>query len=155
MDASKHEHTINIETTPDRLWQSITDPDQTRRYWYGALNRSAWTPGAKWTSESDTGELFLDGQILEVDAPLRLVQTFHVVHEPDAAAESPSLMTWEITPVGDSCELRVTHEHLGPATRAYVQGGWEFILQGLKAMLETKGSSSDSSQMSMAAHTRT
>lgn len=137
MDASTHQHTIRIETTLDRLWRSITDPDQTRRYWYGALNRSAWTPGARWTSESDSGELFLDGEILEIDPPRRLVQTFHVVHEPNAAVESPSLMTCEITQVGDACVLRVTHEHLGPATRAYVEGGWEYILSGLKAVLET------------------
>lgn len=136
MDASTHQHTITIETTPDRLWKSITDPEETRRYWYGALNRSAWTRGARWTSESDSGELFLDGEILEIHAPLRLVQTFHVVHEPEAAAESPSIMTWEITPEGESCVLRVTHERLGPATRAYIEGGWEHILAGLKSMLE-------------------
>ena len=137
MDSTTLQHTINIETTPDRLWQSITDPDQTRRYWYGALNRSAWTPGARWTSESDSGELFLEGEILEIDPPRRLVQTLHVVHEPDASAESPSLLTWEITPAGDSCLLRVTHKQLGRNTLAYVEGGWEYILEGLKTLLET------------------
>ena len=137
MDATRHEHTLIIETTADALWRSITDPRRTQMYWYGALNRSTWTPGARWTSESETGELFLEGEILEVEAPRRLVHTMHVVHETGAAAESPSTLTWEITPIGDACQLRVAHEHLGPATLAYIQGGWEYILSGLKTLLES------------------
>ena len=137
MDATTHEHTLIINTTADELWRSVTDPQRTQLYWYGALNRSAWTPGARWTSESADGELYLDGEILEVQSPRRLVHTMHVVHVPEAAAESPSTLTWELTPVGDACELRVTHENLGPATLAYVEGGWEYILAGLKTLLET------------------
>jgi uncharacterized protein YndB with AHSA1/START domain len=137
MDSSTRGHTIDIATSANELWRSITDPDRTRRYWYGALNRSAWVPGARWTSESESGELFLEGEILEIDAPHKLVQTLHVVHEPNAAAESPSILTWEITPNGDACRLRVVHEDLGPATLEYVQGGWEHILAGLKTFLES------------------
>jgi len=137
MDTTRRQHMLNIETTPGELWRSITDPQRTQLYWYGALNRSAWTPGARWTSESEKGELFLEGEILEIEAPSKLVHTMHVVHEPSAAAEPPSLLTWELTPLGDACQLRVTHEHLGPATLAYVEGGWEYILSGLKALLES------------------
>lgn len=137
MDATRHEHTLNIETTPDELWRSITDPQRTRLFWYGALNRSAWTPGARWVSESADGELYLEGVILEVNSPRRLVHTMHVVHEPNAAAESPSILTWELTPKGDVCQLRVIHEKLGPATLAYIEGGWEHIFAGLKTLLET------------------
>jgi uncharacterized protein YndB with AHSA1/START domain len=133
----RHSHDINIRTTPEALWDAITDPELTREYWYGALNRSAWVPGARWTSESAEGELFLDGEILEVDRPHRLVHTFHVVHEPEAAAEQPSTLTIEIKPMGDTCLLRATHENLGPATLEYVTGGWEHILAGLKTFLDT------------------
>jgi hypothetical protein len=69
---------IYIRTTPERLWQALTDGDVTRRYWYGAINRSAWTPGSRWSSESAEGSLYLDGEIVEADAPRRLVHTFHV-----------------------------------------------------------------------------
>jgi uncharacterized protein YndB with AHSA1/START domain len=130
-------HEIYIRTTPAALWQAITDPDFTRRYWYGALNRSDWTPGARWTSESEAGELYLEGEIIEVDPPHRLVHTFHIVHQPEAAVDPPSRVTWEITPMGESCRLRLIHEELGDATRDYVTGGWEHILAGLKTLLET------------------
>lgn len=137
MDKPLMVHEIYIRTTPAALWQAITDPDFTRRYWYGALSRSDWLPGAGWTSESETGEVYLEGEIVEVDPPFRLVHTFRVVHEEKAAADPPSKVTWEITPMGETCRLRLTHEELGDATREYVTGGWEHILSGLKTLLET------------------
>ena len=137
MNDSTQIHEIRIRATPDQVWQALADPELTRRYWYNAVNRSTWTPGAPWTSESGDGELYLEGEILEADPPRRLVQTFHVVHEPAAAAEQPSKMTFEIRPIGDDCVVRTTHENLGPATAAYVTGGWEHILSELKRLLES------------------
>ena len=136
MDAMRHEHEDDFRATADELWRAITDPERTRQYWYGASNRSTWTVGARWTSESDDGELFLEGEILEIEAPRRLVQTFHVVHDPEAAAEPPSTLSWEITPTSDGCHLLVVHEGFGPATLEYITGGWEQILAGLKTYLE-------------------
>jgi len=128
---------IEIATTPERLWQALTDPEQTRKYFHGALSRSDWTVGSRWTSESEEGEVYLDGEILEIDPPRRLVHTFRVVHEPTAAAEAPSKVEWQITQVGDKCRLTMVHTGRGPATREYTSGGWETILGGLKELLET------------------
>lgn len=136
MDTARREVELYIRTTPAELWQAITDPDKTRHYWYGALNRSEWTPGARWTSEGEDGTLFLDGEIVEIEAPRRLVHTFHV-SEGDGSAEPLSTVTWEITAMGDACRLVLVHEGLGPATLKYVTGGWELILSGLKTLLET------------------
>jgi uncharacterized protein YndB with AHSA1/START domain len=74
---------------------------------------------------------------LEIDPPHRLVHTFHIVHDRDAAREQPSKVTWEITPMGDACRLCLVHEAMGEATQRYVNGGWEYILSGLKTLLET------------------
>ena len=136
MNDLTHSHEIRIRTDPEALWEAITNPVRTREYWYGALNHSTWVPGARWTSESSDGELYLEGEILEVDAPHRLVHTFHVIHEPVAAAEPPARLTFEITESGNECRLLVLHEDLGPATLEYIEGGWEHILAGLKTFLE-------------------
>jgi uncharacterized protein YndB with AHSA1/START domain/DNA-binding transcriptional ArsR family regulator len=137
MDRPAYVQEIYIRTTAEELWRAITDPDFTRRYWYGALSRSEWTVGARWTSEAEDGQVYLEGEILEIEPPRRLAHTFHVVHDPGAAQDAPSRVTWEITPMGDSCRLRLVHEGMGEATRAYVSGGWEYILSGLKTILET------------------
>jgi uncharacterized protein YndB with AHSA1/START domain len=133
---ARRELMLYIRTTPTDLWQAITDPEKTRLYWYGTLNHSDWMPGSAWTSDDEDGTRYLDGEIIEIDQPHRLVQTFHI-SEGDGSDEPPSKLTWEITPMGDACRLRVIHEGLGPQTLEYVTGGWEYILSGLKTLLET------------------
>jgi uncharacterized protein YndB with AHSA1/START domain len=128
---------IYLRATPDAIWRALTQPEQTKHYWYGALNQSEWTPGARWTSESAAGELYLEGELSEVEPPHRLVHTFHVVHEPAPAAEPPSRVTFEITPMGDASRLVLVHAGLEPATMQYTEGGWELILSSLKTWLET------------------
>jgi len=137
MTTADYVYEIEIATTPERLWQAITDPDQTTKYFYGARSISDWKVGSRWTSESDEGEVYLDGEILEIDPPRRLVHTLHVAHDPVAAAEAPSRIEWEITPIGDRCKLKMIHSGRGPATIEYTAGGWETILGGLKELLET------------------
>ena len=137
MPAPENVYEIEIATTPERIWDAITDPQQTRQYFYGALSKSDWTVGSRWTSESEDGEVYLDGEILEIDPPRRLVHTLHVVHEAAAAAEAPSRIEFEITQIGNRCQLTVTHTGRGPATIEYTSGGWNTILGGLKELLET------------------
>ena len=137
MTAPGNVYQVEIATTPERLWQAIVDPEQTRKYYYGALSKSEWKVGSRWTSEGEDGEVYLEGEIVEIDPPRRLVHTLHVVHEPAAAAEAPSRVEYEITQIGDKCRLTLTHTGRGPATREYTSGGWETILGGLKELLET------------------
>jgi uncharacterized protein YndB with AHSA1/START domain len=137
MPAAENVYQVEIATTPERLWAAITDPEQTRKYYYGALSRSGWTVGSRWTSEGEGGEVYLEGEILEIDPPRRLVHTLHVVHDPSAAAEAPSRVEYEITQIGDNCRLTLIHTGRGPATVEYTSGGWETILGGLKELLET------------------
>jgi uncharacterized protein YndB with AHSA1/START domain len=99
MTAPENVYQVEIATTSERLWQAIVDPEQTRKYYYGALSKSDWTVGSRWTSEGEDGEVYLDGEILEIDPPRRLVHTLHVVHEPTAAAEAPSRVEYEITQI--------------------------------------------------------
>ena len=97
----RHETEVTVSATPDEVWQAITDPAMTRGYYYGTDILSDWTVGAPWTSRSGD-ELYLEGEILDIDPPRRLVQTFHVAStEEDAVNDGPSTVTWEITPVGD------------------------------------------------------
>jgi len=136
MTSPENKYEIEITTTPERLWQALTDPSDTQQYWYGALSISDWTVGSRWVSQSPDGEVYLEGEILEIDPPRRLVHTFHVVHEAEAAAEAPSRVEWEITPLGGRCRLTCVHLGRGPATLDYTSGGWETILGGMKELLE-------------------
>ncbi len=128
---------IYIKTTPERLWQAITDPELRRKYNFGVSVESDWTPGSRYEARSPAapGPLW-EGKNLEVDPPRRLVQSFHALWGDAVKAAGTSTVTWEIEQVADSCRLTVTHE-LPEGANAQLYGGWPMILSGLKTLLET------------------
>ncbi len=129
---------IYIKTTPERLWEAITDPEIRSKYNFGATAKSEWTPGARVRLESTGPEpLLADGEVLEVDPPRRLVHTMVALWSPEVEREGASRVTWEIEPVGDSCRLLVTHDQMREGANSEIYGGWPMILSGLKTWLES------------------
>ena len=130
---------IYIQTTPERLWHAITDPEIRAKYNFGAAMVTDWQPGSPIHMESANanGLLLGDGEVLEVNAPVRLVHTLRALWGDDVKAEGFSRVTWEIEPVGDSCRLVVTHDQLREDANDQLYGGWPMILSGLKTWLET------------------
>jgi uncharacterized protein YndB with AHSA1/START domain len=128
---------IYIKTTPERLWEAITDPAQRARYSFGVAVQSDWTNGSGYQSVHPHGGPIAEGENLEVDAPRRLVQSFNALWSDDVKAEGTSRVTWDIEPVGDSCRLVVTHDQLRDGAHDELFGGWPMILSGLKTLLET------------------
>ena len=129
---------IYIRTTPERLWEAITNPEIRARYNFGARQTSDFTPGSHYLmgAPGATGPLG-EGVNLEVDPPRRLVQSMVALWGEDVKAEGTSRVTWEIVPVGDSCHLTVTHDQLREGANEQLYGGWPMILSGLKTWLET------------------
>ena len=129
---------IYIRTTPERLWEAITDPEIRAKYNFGARLESDWTVGSRFEMVSPNADALLgEGVNLEVDPPRRLVQTMIALWGDDVIAEGTSRVTWEIEPVGDSCRLTVTHDQLREGANSQLYGGWPMILSGLKTWLET------------------
>jgi uncharacterized protein YndB with AHSA1/START domain len=129
---------IYIKTTPERLWDAITDPEQRRKYTFGVAVISDWTLGSRYEARTPASpDPIFDGEILEVDPPRKLVQSYHACWSDDVRAEGTSRVTWEIEQVGDSCALRVTHDHLREGASPELYGGWPMILSGLKTWMET------------------
>jgi uncharacterized protein YndB with AHSA1/START domain len=132
---------IYIKTTPQRLWEAITDPEMRRRYNFGMGIESDWTPGSRYEALHPLAPTALcEGENLEVDPPRRLVQSFMALWSEDVKREGTSRVTWEIEPIGDSCRLTVTHDQLREDANSEIYGGWPMILSGLKTLLETGGS---------------
>ena len=138
MPKPQHIHEIYIRTTPERLWQALTDPEMTQGYYRGWAVRSTWETGAPY-EYLDGAEPAVAGEILEADPPRRLVTTFTLARDDEAAAEAPSRVTWEITPVGDVCRLTLVHSDFGGLSKtwALTRTTWTPILSGLKTLLET------------------
>ena len=127
-----------IKATPEQIWEAITTPEFTARYFHGA--RITVTPD-KYLSLAPNDDVWGDDVVLEFDPPRRLVHGWRSLYSPELAAEEPSRVTWEIDPQdGGYCSLTVTHDQLegAPKTAASVSGpGWMMVLSGLKTLLET------------------
>jgi DNA-binding transcriptional ArsR family regulator len=129
---------IYIKTTPERLWEAITDPAIRRRYSFGIGVESDWTEGSPYSGvHPQAGATMLEGENLEVDPPRKLVQSFRALWSEDVKAAGTSRVTWEISQVEDSCQLVVTHDELPEHVNDEIYGGWPMILSGLKTVLET------------------
>jgi uncharacterized protein YndB with AHSA1/START domain len=129
---------IYIRTTPEQLWEAITDPAIRAKYHFGAGVDSEWTPGSRYELNHPGAEApLVEGENLVVDPARRLVQTMHVLWSEEAEREGTSRVTWEIEAVADSCRLTVTHDQLSDDAPPELYGGWSMILSGLKTWLET------------------
>lgn len=126
-----------IESTPQLVWQALTDPDITATYW-GHSNVSDWQVGSRWEHQRIDGSEIADclGTVIESDPPTRLVTTWE-----DPTAETPvepSRVTFTIEQHGEIVRLTVTHENLpDQANRDLAAKGWAAVLSNLKSFLET------------------
>lgn len=129
---------VFIRATPEQIWEAITNPDFTEKYFYGARNEYA---AGRCISKGPDGQLYGDEAVIEFDPPRRLVQGWRSLYNPELAAESTSRVTWEIASQdGGCCLLTVVHDQLegAPKTAESVSGeGWMMVLSGLKTLLET------------------
>ena len=126
-----------IKATPEQVWDAITKPEFTTKYFYAS--RVEMADGRR-RAYGPNGELWGDSAILEEDPPRRLVHEWQGLYDPELAAEEASRVTWEIEPQdGGVTKLTLVHDQLegAPKTAESVAGGWMFVLSGLKTLLET------------------
>ena len=129
---------IYIKTTPERLWEAITDSELRQKYNFGVGIETDWSPGSAYRGVHPRAPGFLmEGENLEVDPPRRLVQSMLALWSDDVKREGTTRVTWEVEPIGDSCRLTVTHDQLREDANDELYGGWPMILSGLKTWLET------------------
>lgn len=126
-----------IRTTPQKLWEALTQPEWTERYWFGARQESDWTVGSAWKLSMPNIGLADSGEVLEVEPAKRLVLSWTNQFMPELKAEGASRMTYDIEAEGELVKLTVTHESEGEKFIAAVSGGWPKILSSLKSLLET------------------
>jgi uncharacterized protein YndB with AHSA1/START domain len=129
---------LYIRTTPERLWQAVTDPAVRAEYHFGTAAISTWEPGARIEVIAPGMDGLLgEGEVLQADPPRRLVHTMVALWSDDVVAEGASRVTWEILPIEDSCRLLLTHDQMRDGANEQLYGGWPVILSGLKTWLET------------------
>jgi uncharacterized protein YndB with AHSA1/START domain len=130
---------VYIQATPEQIWEALTRPEFTQKYFYGTRVESELRVGSPFVYRAgDSEDLLVDGEVLESDPPKRLTVSWRFLYDPELAAEEPSQVTWEIEPQdGGYCKFTAVHSELGEKTAEHVAGGWPWIVSGLKTLLET------------------
>jgi len=130
---------VFIKATPEAIWDAITQPEFTTRYFYGA--RIEVAPEGRKVFSPDGGDDWGSTAVIEFDPPRKLVHEWRSAYNAELALEEPSRVTWEIEPQdGGYSLLTLVHDKLeaSPKTAASVNGtGWMMVLSGLKTLLET------------------
>jgi DNA-binding transcriptional ArsR family regulator/uncharacterized protein YndB with AHSA1/START domain len=145
-------YTTYIRTTPEQLWQALTEPAFTERYWSLSFD-SDWKPGSTVTWNT-RGLAIADPEqiVLESEPYSRLSYTWQTCTPEWAAslkltddvrdrmaAEPRSKVTFEIEPLAEQVKLTVIHDNLEPGgvTGSLISQGWPRVLANLKTLLET------------------
>jgi uncharacterized protein YndB with AHSA1/START domain/DNA-binding transcriptional ArsR family regulator len=138
--APKHVHEMFIRAPAEAVWALVTDDEKTPLWQHFNMNsQTEWREGGRieWIMN---GNVVISGEIVELAPPHRFVITFHAKWSPDVAADKPSRVTWEITPLGnDACKLTLVHDNFEGETATYraVTSGWVEALSRLKTLIET------------------
>jgi DNA-binding transcriptional ArsR family regulator/uncharacterized protein YndB with AHSA1/START domain len=122
-----------IRTTPKALWDAIVNPEMTQQYYYGGRVQADLRVGGKFYYLDPSGEMNLDGEIIEIVPEKKLVTTFKAMWAPNGDV---TRVMYEIEPTGEACKLTLTHFDAAKA-QAGTESGWPLIIAGLKTVLET------------------
>lgn len=135
----EHVYVTYIKTTPERLWQALTDGKMTSKYYFASTVTSDWKPGSRYRFTDPKGQLQIEGEVVEADPPRKLVTTFSAVWDDEVRKDKATMAAFEIEPMGAVCKLTVMHTGFEGETATYhqVSGGWSMIVSSLKSLLET------------------
>jgi DNA-binding transcriptional ArsR family regulator/uncharacterized protein YndB with AHSA1/START domain len=150
MEEPQFVYTTYIRTTPERLWQALTEPAFTRRWWQTTFETD-WSVGSPMIWDNNGVIIAEPGQVvLESDPFRRLAYTWHTF-TPEMkerfgdelydklSSERRSRVAFTLDPVGDMVKLTVLHDDFEPGSTAatMVRNGWPVFLSSLKTLLET------------------
>lgn len=129
-----------IRTTPEKVFDAITRPEVSRRYWDHENVSDDWRPGSDWqhVKVKETRTVELVGKVIESDPPRRLVISWANESQKDDP-DQYSRVTYDIEPKGDMVKLTVSHEELQPGSGMLkgISEGWPIVLSSMKSFLET------------------
>jgi uncharacterized protein YndB with AHSA1/START domain/DNA-binding transcriptional ArsR family regulator len=145
-------YTTFIKTTPERLWQALTDPKFTEQYWE-LHHETDWKPGSEMVWHKGDIAIAGPGQVvLEHNPYTRLSYTWHHITEEfaksiemdddvyqKASSEPLSTAIFELEPIDDQVKLTVIHTGFEPGSiiRSMVGEGWIPLISDLKSLVES------------------
>lgn len=131
---------IIIKAPQERVWEAITKPEFTSRYYYGSTLKTDLTIGSPFTYHMANGSPIVEGEVIVSEPPNKLVHSYHSLWPP-MNQDAPTQVTWELEALPEGVtKVTVLHEGFQGETATYnglQSGGWTWILSNMKTLLET------------------
>jgi uncharacterized protein YndB with AHSA1/START domain len=128
-----------IRAPQQKVWDALTKPEFQKQYWFGMHQQTDWKPGSPWKLVFEDGRVADAGEILEFDAPNRLVLKWRNEFKPELKEEGYTRCVMSLEYDGELTKLTIDHS-IDRANAKVIEGvstGWPKILSSLKSMLET------------------
>ena len=133
-------YVIYIASTPEKVWQALTDPELSPKYFHGCRLEIVPKVGGRFVVRFPDGRVNVSGEVVEWLPPRRLTTSWIVDWVPELREFPPCLVSYEIEQAGDSVKLTMTESYSWDPPEALLAGGrsgWRAILSSLKSVLET------------------
>lgn len=136
----QHSYERVVAADIEDVWRALTEPDEVQQNSYEHVVESSWMPGEAVRYLDGDGTVVIEGTVVDVDAPHRLVHTFAFTADgsADAAGDPPSLVTWTMEPGDDGTRVSLVHDGFeGPtATWRQAEDSWDQVLDGLVELFD-------------------
>jgi uncharacterized protein YndB with AHSA1/START domain len=133
-------YTIYIASTPEKVWEALTQAEFSRKYFSGFAIDTELKIGGAFIVRTPDGSEHISGEVIECDPPKKLTVTWNVNWPGLVEKLGVTLVTYEIEPAGDAVKLTLIQAHDRPLSEDILSGGrtgWPAILSSLKSLLET------------------
>jgi uncharacterized protein YndB with AHSA1/START domain len=129
-------YVIYIASTPEKVFEALTDAKMSERYWHGACVVSDWKVGSPFALRLARHDKEVTGEVLEHDPPRRLAYSFRAHDGSDGG--KPSRVTFELERQRDQVRLTMIHDRFEPGSPVLekVSLGWPLVLSSLKSYVE-------------------
>jgi uncharacterized protein YndB with AHSA1/START domain len=137
-DKPKFVYVTYIASTPEKVWQALTDPVMTERYWFGYRVAADGKVGEHMTARNPAGKEVHRDVILESDPPRRLSYAWRSLTD-EFKDERPSRVTFDLAPFRGQVRLTIVHDDFDPGSKMFdsISKGWPAVLSSMKSFLET------------------
>ena len=134
----KFVYVMYIAASPEKVWQALTKPEMTERYWFGFRVSAGGKVGDHMTARDPAGKEVHRDKILESDPPRRLSYAWKPLYK-DMLGERPSRVTFELTPFKEQTRLTIVHDEFEDGSKIFgmVSKGWPAVLSSMKSFIET------------------
>ena len=129
-------YVIYIASTPEKVFEALTDAEASKHYWHDNYVDSDWKVGAPFALRLARHENDVTGEILEYAPPRRLAYSFRAHDGSDGG--KPSRVTFELERQKDQVRLTMIHDRFEPGSPLLekVSAGWPLVLSSLKSYVE-------------------